>query len=82
MRNSGVLVDDRGWERVLQLHNYMAQLRARSIYRARGRWPVNFEEDARRPEVEESTGAREFVANGVATSPAMMGWPKGVTATR
>jgi hypothetical protein len=39
MRNSGVLVDDRGWERVLQLHNYMAQLRARSIYRASGRWP-------------------------------------------
>jgi hypothetical protein len=43
---------------------------------------MNFEEDARRPEVEESTGAREFVANGVATSPAMMGWPKGVMATR
>jgi hypothetical protein len=24
---------------VLQLHNYMAQLRARSIYSASGRWP-------------------------------------------
>jgi hypothetical protein len=41
-----------------------------------------FGEDARRPEVEESTGAREFVANGVANSSTMMGWPKGVTATR
>jgi hypothetical protein len=77
-----VLVGDRGWEWVLQLDDYMAQLSPPSIYRLQGRWPVNFEEDARRPEVEESTGAREFVANGVATSPAMMGWPKGVTATR
>jgi hypothetical protein len=42
----------------------------------------NFTKDARQSEVEENTGAREFVANGVATSPAMMGWPKGVTATR
>jgi hypothetical protein len=39
IRNSCVLVDDRGWERVLQLHNYMAQLRARSIYSASERWP-------------------------------------------
>ena len=37
--NSCVLVDDRGWERVLQLHDDMAQLRARSIYSASGRWP-------------------------------------------
>jgi hypothetical protein len=39
-------------------------------------------DDARRSEVEESTGAREFMANGVATSPATMGWPKGVTTAR
>jgi hypothetical protein len=37
--NSCVLVGDRGWERVLQLHDDMAQLRARSIYSASGRWP-------------------------------------------
>ena len=77
-----MLAGDQGWKWVLQLHDDMAQLRARSIYSASGRWPRIFEEDARRPEVEESTGAREFVANGVATSPAMMGWPKGVMATR
>jgi hypothetical protein len=58
------------------------KLTAGSIYRRVRRWPRIFEEDARRPEVEESIGAREFVANGVATSPAMMGWPKGVTTTR
>jgi hypothetical protein len=34
----------------------------------------NFKKDARRLEVEEGTGARESVANVVATSPAMMGW--------
>jgi hypothetical protein len=39
IRNSRVLVDDRGWERVLQLHDDMTQLRARSIYSASGRWP-------------------------------------------
>jgi hypothetical protein len=39
IRNSRVLVDDRGWERVLQLLDDMAQLRARSIYSASGRWP-------------------------------------------
>jgi hypothetical protein len=33
----------------------------------------NFKKDARRSEVEEGTGARESVANVVATSPAMMG---------
>jgi hypothetical protein len=38
--NSRVLEDDRGWERVLQLHDDMAQLRARSIYSASGRWPL------------------------------------------
>jgi hypothetical protein len=40
IRNSRVLVDDRGWERVLQLLDDMAQLRARSIYSASGRWPL------------------------------------------
>ena len=34
---------------------------------------MNFEQDARRPEVEESTGAHEFVANGVAIAPAING---------
>jgi hypothetical protein len=42
----------------------------------------NFTKDARHSKVEESTGARESVANGVATSPATMGQPYGVTVTR
>jgi hypothetical protein len=41
----------------------------------------NLEKDARRSEVEEGTGARESVANIVATSPATMGRPQRVTAT-
>jgi hypothetical protein len=36
-----------------------------------------FKKDARRSEVEEGTGARESVANVVATSPATMGWRLG-----
>jgi hypothetical protein len=35
-----------------------------------------------RPEGRKKPGARSYVANGVATFPTMMGWPKGVTATR
>jgi hypothetical protein len=36
---------------------------------------MNFEQDARRPDVEESTGACKSVANGVAISPTTMGQP-------
>jgi hypothetical protein len=35
-----------------------------------------------RPEIGKNPWRDEFVANGVASSPAMMGWPKGATATR
>jgi hypothetical protein len=41
----------------------------------------NLEKDARRLEVEEGTGARESVANVVATSPAAMGRSQRVTTT-
>ena len=37
-RNSGELVGNRVWERVLKLHNFMAQLALPSIYRLRERW--------------------------------------------
>jgi hypothetical protein len=42
IRNSRVLVDDRGWERVLWLRDDLAQLPGPSIYSARKRWPVNW----------------------------------------
>jgi hypothetical protein len=72
--NSRVLVDDRGWERVLQIHDDMAQLRARSIYRALKRWWPIWSSNA---------GSRrwgrtwrgEFVSIAVATSPATIGQP-------
>ena len=60
----------------------LAELVTGSIYRENGRWPRIWTRHAAVGGEEEGTGAREFVANGVATSPAMMGWPKGVTATR
>ena len=37
-RNSGELVGNRVWERMLKLHNFMAQLALPSIYRLRERW--------------------------------------------
>jgi hypothetical protein len=60
----------------------LVELGTGSIYRENGRWPRIWTGHAAVGGEEESTGAREFVANGVATSPTMMGWPKGVTATR
>ena len=42
----------------------------------------NLEKDARRPEGEKNTGARELVSHAVATSPALIRQQWGVTATR
>jgi hypothetical protein len=42
----------------------------------------NLEKDARWPEVEKNTGARELVSHAVATSPVLIRQQWGVTAMR